>query len=104
MKSCAFLYPAAFLAAFLLGTPAVLAQSGCGPRHVIVSALTDGHGESAVGRGVTKEGSVLELHLSPDGTFTFIETMPWGISCIINFGTAWEFAPLSVFKQFGPRM
>lgn len=47
-------------------------------------------GEKVLGRGVSSDGTLVEIFLSPSGTFTVIKTTPKGVSCVVDFGEGWQ--------------
>ena len=54
------------------------------------SKLQDEFGEKVLGRGISKDGTLLEVFLAPAGTFTVIKTTPDGLSCVVDFGEGWQ--------------
>lgn len=47
-------------------------------------------GEKVLGRGVSSDGTLLEVFLAPTGAFTVIKTTPGGMSCVVDFGDGWQ--------------
>ena len=47
-------------------------------------------GEKVLGRGVSSDGTLMEIFMSPKGTFTVIKTTPSGMSCVVDFGDGWQ--------------
>ena len=66
------------------------AQSVCGPRAELVSKLSQKYSESPVAVGEESRGSVLEVLVSPSGSWTILRTMPNGVSCLLAAGENWE--------------
>jgi len=67
------------------------AAAPCGKRSDLMTYLADRFAEEPIARGETKDGSVIELLTSKDGTsFTIIRTTADGTSCLIATGSDWE--------------
>lgn len=82
---------ALFLAAgvALLSRPAA-AQSDIAPRADIVNLLGDRYKEAPVSLGLAKNGGVIEVFTTIDGsTWTIVLTMPNGMSRIMATGESW---------------
>lgn len=62
----------------------------CLPHDGVDSKLHDEFGEKVLGRGISKDGTLLEVFLAPAGTFTVIKTSPDGVSCVVDFGEGWQ--------------
>lgn len=87
------------LALALFVTPAQ-AMMVCGERADIVGALLQGHDEQPVADGLAGSGGVVELFLSPNGSWTLIMTLPQGKTCLLSSGTNWEtFKPLKPAQE-----
>ena len=41
--------------------------------------------------GLTDKGAVLEEYASKTGSWTFLVTMPSGLTCVVASGQSWEF-------------
>ena len=54
------------------------------------ATLRKDYGEKVLGRGVSGDGTLLEIFLAPAGTFTVIKTTPGGVSCVVDFGEGWQ--------------
>lgn len=81
---------AALLAAFLLTRP-VLAQSvPCAPRAVVLKSLHERYGEIPVNRGLSTNGSMVEVTANDKGGWTMLFTRPEGVSCMVLTGEAWQ--------------
>ena len=65
------------------------AQSPCGPRDGIIKLLEQRYAEKPQALGLASNGSVLEVTVSPKGSWTLILTSPDGKTCIIGSGEAW---------------
>ena len=57
------------------------------------------YGEKVLGRGVSGDGTLVEIYLSPNGSFTVIKTTPAGLSCVVDFGDGWQ--TLDQLEQVG---
>ncbi|MBA4224301.1 MAG: hypothetical protein C0458_26545 [Methylobacterium sp.] len=92
-----FKYCLPILVALPLSSGAVRAQvpAGvpCAERGMATTQLHDLYGERRIGYGLAANGSVIELFVSPNGSFTLFATLPDGISCLIATGQSWEPPP-----------
>jgi hypothetical protein len=94
-------YLAAFLAAFLW--PAVaLGQMACGPRDAFIEHMATNFNEAPAHMGVTPRGHVVEILVSPTGTWTLLLNKPTGEACMISSGRAWEDIPRIVEPEGEP--
>lgn len=84
---------AAGVAILCFAGAAVAQQTVCGERDRILKVLEKEYGETLAGTGVLPNGTMLELHTSPDGSFTVLVTLPNGPTCIRADGTGWRDAP-----------
>lgn len=86
-----YLAIAAALAAFLFAPP-VAAQPGtpCARRAEFIKHLNMRYNEFPVAMGLTVNGSLLEVVVSPAGSWTIIVTSPAGIACGVASGMNWE--------------
>ena len=80
-------------AATSFSTPAVALQLQCMPREAIFDSLEASHGEVPAYRGVTATGSLFEVLVSPDGTWTAFFTFPDGLTCPVATGEGWRHVP-----------
>lgn len=62
----------------------------CADRTEVIQQLNKQFAEAPVSMGLTNDGSVLEMFVSKDRTFTVIVTNPTGITCLIASGGNWE--------------
>ncbi len=76
------------LIATLLAT-AASAVGPCGPRSDIIALLKDNFGEVEVGQGLSIRGNLVEIFVSPAGSWTVILSRPDGLSCLADSGEAW---------------
>ena len=86
----------ALLAALLLPAPAE-AAARCGDRAKILERLEQKHHETRHALGLSADGGVLELLVSPEGGWTIMVTYPQRPSCIVAVGKAWQ--PLTLAGQ-----
>ena len=68
----------------------VAEQRTCLPHDGADAKLRTEFGEKVLGRGVSGDGTLLEIFLAPSGTFTVIKTTPDGLSCVVDFGEGWQ--------------
>lgn len=47
-------------------------------------------GEKILGRGVSSDGTLIEIYLAQSGSFTVVKTTPAGLSCVVDFGEGWQ--------------
>jgi hypothetical protein len=62
----------------------------CLPHDSADDKLRAQFGEKVLGRGVSGDGTLVEIFLSPSGSFTVIKTTPKGLSCVVDFGEGWQ--------------
>lgn len=62
----------------------------CAPRDEVVKQLGAQFSETAVSRGLTGDGMLLEVFASPQGTWTAVLSEPTGVSCLVSGGEAWQ--------------
>lgn len=76
-----------------LGPQMAFAQGGpqvCGPRDKIITRLSARYQERQSAIGMTSGGSLVELFVSQEGTWTFVHTNPEGVTCLLAAGEDWE--------------
>ena len=74
------------------------AQPVCALRDTVLAGLEKTYKEEPVAIGLASNGGVIEVIVSPSGSFTIILTRTNGISCVMAAGEAWENIP---FKDKG---
>jgi len=90
---------------FLLAKPPpVRAQTACGERAKIVAYLSANYSEQPVAMGLTEAGSVVEVLVSPKGTWTILVTVPAGLTCMVTSGVSWESLNLGQPLNEGPQI
>jgi hypothetical protein len=80
------------LAAVILA-PAVHAQAVCGSHQSISETLKKSYSEAPASMGLTTGGGMVEVYVSPEGSWTLVVTQPNGTSCLIAVGQDWETLP-----------
>lgn len=73
--------------------PMPLQSQACGERHDILRQLRESYAEGPHGLGITNNGGVMELLVSPSGSWTLLFSMPNGRSCLVATGDEWEPRP-----------
>lgn len=90
-RTLAFLSIAAFGAvAPLAAAPHANAASACGPRAGMIEILKSRYSENQNGVGLVDIGTLVELYVSGEGSWTLLATNVAGVSCIIGSGTNWQ--------------
>lgn len=82
------------LAAVAIGlvfTPPAEATSHCDDRAALLEQLQEDFDESPHAIGLGLDGNIIEILVSPAGTWTILSTSPRGLTCIVAGGTNWEF-------------
>ena len=87
--------PLAFAALVLLGStalsgPARAAAPACGDRNEMLKTLEQRHEELPSASGVSADGAVLEVLVSPDGGWTILVTYPKQPTCVLAVGEGWQ--------------
>ena len=78
--------PGILLVAFI--SPAQ-AHPMCGDRKAVLDNLEETYSEVPEDRGLASNGSVIELVVSPSGSFTILYMMPNGLVCVMAAGEGW---------------
>ena len=73
----------------LLGSP-VEAAKLCGERGAILKSLEQKHQETRQALGLSADGGVLEVLVSPSGGWTILVTYPKRPTCVVAVGEAWQ--------------
>ena len=86
--------PIAFATLALLGgmlvSPPAHAAKLCGERNEILKRLEQKHEETPQALGLSADGGVLELLVSPEGGWTILVTYPKRPTCVVAVGQAWQ--------------
>ena len=83
------------LAAFAFAGGVVLSPSAeaarlCGDRDQILKRLEQRHEETRQALGLSSDGGVLEVLVSPSGGWTILVTYPKRPTCVVAVGEAWQ--------------
>jgi hypothetical protein len=83
------------LAAFAFAGGALFSQSAeaarlCGDRDQILKRLEQRHDETPQALGLSSDGGVLEVLVSPSGGWTILVTYPKRPTCVVAVGEAWQ--------------
>jgi hypothetical protein len=82
-------------AGMLVGaSPADAATRVCGDRHQILKRLEQKHEEIPKALGLSADGGVLEVLVSPEGGWTMLVTYPKKPTCVLAVGQAWQMLQL----------
>lgn len=87
--------PIAFTALTLFGGAALspnaeAAAKLCGDRDEILERLQQRHEETPRALGLSSDGGVLEVLVSPEGGWTILVTYPKKPTCVVAVGQAWQ--------------
>ncbi len=96
MRWIAAILGVAFVA--LHATP-VSAQKVCGERAKFIEMLGTKYLEQPVSMGITSTGAVIEVLISPKGSWSILLTYPTGSTCMVAAGDKWEALPLPVVGE-----
>lgn len=89
-KLSGFVVFLAAVAAIAFGSRSAHAQINCDVRKNLLAMLDTGFAEKPVAIGLATTGSVVELLISSDGTWTILVTKPSGIACVAAAGEQWQ--------------
>ena len=85
---------ALFIALFLVGFAPGLAQGQgqalCGERTQLLENLERAYGETPRAIGLSQDGGLLEILVSPAGGWSILVTYPNKPSCVVATGESWE--------------
>ena len=62
----------------------------CGDRDQILKRLAQRHDETPQALGLSSDGGVLEVLVSPSGGWTILVTYPKRPTCVVAVGRAWQ--------------
>lgn len=79
----------ALLGGLLVSPPAEAAKL-CGERTEILKRLEQKHEETPRALGLSADGGVLEVLVSPEGGWTILVTYPRRPTCVVAVGQAWQ--------------
>jgi hypothetical protein len=77
-----------------LVNPADAAAKLCGDRGQILKRLEQGHDEKPQALGLSADGGVLEVLVSPEGGWTILVTYPKRPTCVVAVGEGWQMLQL----------
>jgi hypothetical protein len=86
---------ALLLAGTLMGGPAEAAPKLCGDRGQILARLEQAHEETPQALGLSGDGGVIEVLVSPEGGWTMLITYPKRPTCVVATGEAWQILQLA---------
>ena len=72
------------------------AESRCGPHGEIIKVLAGKYQEQRRALGLINEKAVMEVYISPKGTWTMLVTDHAGVSCVLAAGESWDEVPVPV--------
>ena len=82
------------LAGAVSTSPGVSAMNlQCLQRTAVIERLEAASGERPAHAGLASNGALLEVTVSPDGSWTILLSFPDGLSCPLAAGEAWRSAP-----------
>jgi hypothetical protein len=73
-----------------LFSPSAEAAKLCGDRDEILKRLEQRHDETPQALGLSSDGGVLEVLVSPSGGWTILVTYPKRPTCVVAVGEAWQ--------------
>lgn len=77
-------------ALIVVSAPASAATKLCGDREQILQRLAQKHEETQQSIGLSADGGVIEVLVSPTGGWTMMVTYPKKPTCILAVGEAWQ--------------
>ena len=82
----------ALLAQYAVSSTALAQQTGppCAPRQDVLARFLSDYGERPVALGLLDDGNLLEVLVSPGGSWTILVTLPNRLTCFSASGVAWE--------------
>jgi hypothetical protein len=96
-QTCSLSLVAALAAISLVGIAGKAeAAPQCGNHDKIVEVLGDKFKETRRVMGVVNSTAVMEIFMSPQGTWTIVITDTSGLSCITASGEEWQDVPVAV--------
>jgi hypothetical protein len=80
----------ALLCGAVASQPADAAPKLCGDRNQILHGLKQAHEETPQALGLSGDGGVIEVLVSPEGGWTMLITYPRRPTCVVATGEAWQ--------------
>lgn len=62
----------------------------CDRHEVLIDHLAARYDEVPLAMGLVVDGTVLEVLVSPSGTWSLLVTLPSGLTCLLRAGSYWE--------------
>jgi hypothetical protein len=92
-----FKFAAVLAAVFLFSSSSVAsAATACGSHDALTKSLTTKFKEARRIMGVVNAKAVMEIFMSPEGTWTVLVTDTTGIACVIASGQDWQEVPIEM--------
>jgi hypothetical protein len=77
-----------------LNAASATAQVVCGKRAEVLAGFAKAYHEVQSAIGIADSGGLIEVLVSPSGTWTMVVTKPGGLTCIIGSGRDWNTRPV----------
>lgn len=81
---------AAFAALVLFSEPSFAVSKVCGDRAQMLAKLDQRYSEKPQALGLSSDGGVIEVLVSPEGGWTILVTYPKRPTCVVAVGQAWQ--------------
>ncbi len=75
---------------WIAAAPQAEAQTVCGARAEILERLTQVFAETPRAVGLSQDGALVEVMVSPSGGWTILVTYPRRPTCVVATGESWE--------------
>lgn len=85
----------ALVCSAVVSQPAEAAPKLCGDRAQILERLEQAHEERPRALGLSGDGGVIEVLVSPEGGWTMLITYPRRPTCVVATGEAWQMLQLA---------
>ena len=89
LAGCAAVVALALVGSNFVSHPASAGRL-CGERDQILAQLEELHGEKPQALGLSADGGVVEVLVSPKGGWTILVTYPSRSTCVVAVGENWE--------------
>lgn len=83
------------LGSSVVSQPAEATPNLCGDRGQILKRLEQAHEETRQALGLSGDGGVIEVLVSPEGGWTMLLTYPRRPTCVVAAGEAWQMLQLA---------
>jgi len=84
---------AVFVGGALFDSHAASAQLACGDRAEIIEKLGKAYAEAPWAIGLSDAGTIVEVLVSPSGSWTILVNHPNSVTCLVAAGQYWESLP-----------